>query len=322
MQSQLGFTKFTPTQFETWIAGQSVSRTVHMLQQHHTWRPSYSNFTGTNHFAMQDGMRRYHVNNNGWSDIGQHFSIFPDGAVLSGRRLNQSPACILNKNSGAICIENIGDFDVGQDQMTQAQQDAILRVSAAILRRFSGIAANQNGVVYHHWFAAKSCPGTGFFGGNDQSAFNANFLPGLLTAMGRQAAAPVMPAAAPVIAGVRRYVSVTAGALNIRTGPGSANPKITEHGPAENGSILRVFDERNGWLKISNSKSHWVFGRYTIQADARVISTPDTNIRSGPGMNFEVIDVKQTGEQVFIIGQESDWRKIGTFEWVHQSLLA
>ena len=62
-------------------------------------------------------MKAYHVTYNGWNDIGQHFTIFPDGLILTGRSLEKSPACIYGQNANAICIENLGNFDLGGDQM-------------------------------------------------------------------------------------------------------------------------------------------------------------------------------------------------------------
>jgi len=84
MESKFDFTKRTINEFETWIANIKVARTVLFLQQHHTWSPDYKLFTGDNHFELQKAMRDYHVNHNGWMDIGQHFTIFPDGAILTG----------------------------------------------------------------------------------------------------------------------------------------------------------------------------------------------------------------------------------------------
>jgi hypothetical protein len=67
-------------------------------------------------------MKNHHVNNNGWADIGQHFSIFPDGKICTGRNLESTPACIYGRNANAICIENVGYFDTGKDTMTTAQK--------------------------------------------------------------------------------------------------------------------------------------------------------------------------------------------------------
>lgn len=322
-----GFTKFNVSEFETWIAGISVSRTVTRVQQHHTYIPSYSQFNGSNHFSLQNGMRNHHVNNNGWSDIGQHFSIFPDGAIVTGRSLNKSPACIYGANARSLCIENVGFFDSGKDNMRNAQKDAIIAVTAAILKRFSAIPQNSTGIVYHHWFdlntgarrngagTTKSCPGTNFFGGNKVADFDANFLP-LVQASLAGVAAPTT-----TVAG-NRLVAVTADFLNIRTAPRSSASKISEHGPAELGSILRVFGEDNGWLKISNSKEHWVFGRYTSSVTHGVVNTDESNVREGPSTDYDIMEVLNNGDDVFVRFEEDSWLNVGPERWIHSSLVS
>lgn len=320
------FTKFSAAEFATWIAGISVSRTITRVQQHHTYIPSYSQFNGTNHFAMQRGMRNHHVTNNGWSDIGQHFSIFPDGAVVTGRPLNKTPACIYGANSKAICIENIGFFDTGKDVMRSDQKHAIISVTAAILKRFSAIPQSDKGIIYHHWFdlntgarkdgsgVTKSCPGTNFFGGNKVPDFNSNFLPMVMASLGG-AAAPTT-----TISG-HRFVVVTADFLNIRTSPTSSASKIDEHGPAELGSILRIFDEQDGWLKISNSKQHWIYGRHTDLVIHGVVNTDDSNVREGPAMSFDVLEILHDNDDVFVHYENGDWLNIGPERWIHNSLV-
>ena len=83
METQYGFTKMTLAEFKDYLNDLKVARTVLRVQQHHTYSPSYLQFKGTNHFSIQRGMKNYHVNSNGWSDIGQHFSTFPDGTYFS-----------------------------------------------------------------------------------------------------------------------------------------------------------------------------------------------------------------------------------------------
>jgi len=70
-------------------------------------------------------MKHHHVATNGWSDIGQNFSIFPDGTIMTGRPFNTTPACILGNNGRAICIENVGDFDSWRDTMTANHRDGL-----------------------------------------------------------------------------------------------------------------------------------------------------------------------------------------------------
>jgi len=176
-------------EFKGYIFSLKVTRSVNKIQLHHTWEPSYDNFNGSNHLALQKGMRNHHVNTNGYSDIAQHFTIFPDGKICTGRNINSIPAGIKGANTGAICIECLGNFDVGGDVMTVEQKNAIVSVVKILLDRF-GLDA-KTGVVYHAWWSSdqkalgtyvpgksvKTCPGTAFFGGNTREAFEKNLLP-------------------------------------------------------------------------------------------------------------------------------------------------
>lgn len=327
MQSKFGFTKFTASEFETWFAGVSVSRQVNFIQHHHTWSPNYSHAAAHEDFTLQKNMQHHHVANNGWSDIGQHFSIFPDGSILTGRSLNAAPACIFGANRHAICIESVGNFDTGHDQMRAAQRDAIIRATAAMMKRFSNIPHDENGVVYHHWYdlntgqrrdgagVTKSCPGTGYFGGNKVADFRAHLLPQLLAVLGGGAPAPIPPAPLP------KFVVVTASALNIRTGPGTDHDKITEHGPTQQGSVLRVYEEVDGWFRVANSKQHWVFGRHTQAVQPGTINTVDSNCRSGTSTQFPIVMVFQPGARVYVHETSGSWSRIGVDQWVHSSLI-
>lgn len=189
METKNGFTLLTPDEFASWLNSQNVTRTIFKVQLHHTASPSYSNFTGDNHFTLQTNMKNYHVNSRGFQDIAQHFTIFPDGKICTGRSLNTNPAGITGGNTGAICIENLGWFDTGRDVMTDEQSEAIIIAVRALLNKFS--INPSSGVVYHAWYTAsgtylgdyvvgkstKTCPGTGFFGGNTSAAFERELLP-------------------------------------------------------------------------------------------------------------------------------------------------
>ena len=124
------------------------------LQVHHTWRPDHADFTGNNHIALQKGMRDYHVDTNGWADIGQHISIFPDGKIVTGRDFGKDPVGISNKNKGAFMFEMIGNFDKGHDVLKGKQ----LKTALHIVNYF---IINNKPVVFHREYSTKSCPGTG-----------------------------------------------------------------------------------------------------------------------------------------------------------------
>ncbi len=221
MEKQKGFVKLSIQEFETWIKKLKVGRTVRTLQHHHTYLPNYSHFNGSNHFKIQSGMKRHHVHSNGWQDIGQHFTTFPDGSILTGRSMEKSPACIYGFNANSICVEHLGDFDLNKDEMTADQKVTAVRMTAALCKKFN-IAVSAEKIVYHHWFDLangkrnngtgrnKSCPGTAFFGGNKVADCEVNFLPKVNALLNDSTG--TNPAASPLI----KYVSVTASRLNIR----------------------------------------------------------------------------------------------------------
>lgn len=194
MQTKSGFTLLTVAELPAWLDKQPVGRAVTRVQLHHTWAPSYKHFDGANHFARQQAMRDSHLAR-GFADIAQHFTIFPDGAVVTGRPLNKSPAGIVGANTGAICIECFGNFDRGGDQMDARQADTIVQTVAALCKHFGLDPARA--ITYHAWWteggqflgdyspakSAKTCPGTAFFGGNTRAAYNKNLLPRIDAAM-------------------------------------------------------------------------------------------------------------------------------------------
>jgi SH3-like domain-containing protein len=326
METKHGFTKMTITEFETWIANLRVGRTILKIQQHHTYIPAYIHFNGSNHFERQLAMKNHHVNHNGWQDIGQHFTIFPDGSILTGRSLEKSPACITNQNANSICIENFGDFDLGKDVMLQTQKDAIIAVTAALCKRFN-LPVNTMSIVYHHWFrldngqrtndnvAKKSCPGTNFFGGNKEQDCITNFLP-LVEAKLTGNTIKTDDSA------IQKYVVVTANHLNIRTQPKASAPKAADRNPAILGAILRVYGEQNNWYKISNSQSHWVSARYTDEVKRATVKATSLNVRSGGGTNFQIVGSVIKDEEVFIIKVVNNWCQISMEDrWVSKEYL-
>lgn len=178
-------------ELDGWLGTATVTRGVKLVQNHHTWKPDYASFSGDNHFALLQGMEAAHKLR-GFTEIAQNLTTFPDGTVAVCRSLDNDPAGIHGANVGAVCIENIGNFDSGGDAMNDAQRDTIVKVNAALCRRF-GLVPSTDAIVYHHWFdlnsgvrtngtgTTKSCPGTAFFGGNGVDDAQQNFIP-LVTA--------------------------------------------------------------------------------------------------------------------------------------------
>ncbi len=267
MTKKYGFLKFELDEFLTWIKEKKIARTVLTVQQHHTLIPAYGHFNGSNHFDLQKRMKNHHMGPNGWMDIGQHITIFPDGVVMTGRSFEYSPACIKYRNKSAFCIENLGNFDKGKDKMDDRQKTSIIKVTAALVDKF-GLGLNSKDIVYHHWFdlgdgkrtggftgSVKSCPGSNFFKGNKEEHFEKHFLP-LVKAEYEKIKG--LSTGAELI----KYAEVNADILEVREGPHYTKPKA--RAPLPFGAVVRVFDvSDNKWYKISSKEERWISGRYT-----------------------------------------------------------
>lgn len=323
MKTKYGFNLMNIEEFLQWFSNKRIARTILYLQQHHTFSPDYKLFKGNNHFELQKGMKNHHVHSNGWKDIGQHFTIFPDGMIMTGRDLESSPACIYNQNANSICIENLGNFDA--DQMTPEQRNAIVKVTAKICSKLA-IPINTDKIVYHHWFRLsdgyrnngaggnKSCPGINFFGGNKVSDCKTNFLPLVLNELNGKN---------PTIGDLSiKYVSVLADTLNIRKQSNANAAKVTGRAPAKFGAILRVFEIQNGWYKISSSQQHWVMGKYTRDVIRAVVNTSTLNVRNQPSANGTKIGSVVKGEELFVYEERNGWCKICVEEkWVKKNFI-
>ena len=192
MKTGYGFTEFeTLNEFKSWLNKQNVTRKVTRLQVHHMWMPDYSCWPKDNPLRRQKNTKDYHINHNKWGNIAQHFSIFPDGHIVTGRSLNSTPIGITGWNTNAICIEIYGNFDKGKDNMTEAQKKAVIGLYGELCKKFK-LTPSTSTIRPHCWFtaggtyigdysiskSAKTCPGTNFMGiGNTKKSFVNEFYP-------------------------------------------------------------------------------------------------------------------------------------------------
>lgn len=123
------------------------------LHVHHTWLPDHSSFNGKNHIKLQQNMKNHHVNSNGWSDIGQHVTLTPDGLFVTGRDFGEDPASIKYYNSKAFAVEMLGNFDLGNDSLSGKQKESMLKLARYFYDK-------QLYIRFHRENAAKTCPGT------------------------------------------------------------------------------------------------------------------------------------------------------------------
>jgi hypothetical protein len=132
-------------------------------------------------------MRRFHMVDNGWSDIAQHLTIDPQGGLWTGRNWNAPPASQTGRNGtrsdGPFMIEMVGDFDAHAERLDGDQLEAVLQVCACLLTTFE---LQSSDIHFHRELGSpKTCPGSGV----DKAA--------LIAGVERAVAAPLAQVAAP-----------------------------------------------------------------------------------------------------------------------------
>ena len=205
MKEQYGFIRFDNIkEFKTWLNNEKVTRKINRLQVHHMYLPNYNTWEITDKKVYGDNRELGRTKSlddygkNTWNYsygyghyIAQHFNIFPNGTITTGRNLNSTPIGIKGWNESAICIEIYGDFDKNKDKMNSSQKESIIALYALLCKRFN-LTPNTNTIRPHCWFtssgnyigdyipnkSAKSCPGTNFMGiGNRKCDFINKFYP-------------------------------------------------------------------------------------------------------------------------------------------------
>lgn len=186
------FVELTLDEFNQWLKDNDYSRKINLIQNHHTYLPDLTtykkNAAKVSNIQWCKNMESFHVKTNGWSEIAQNITTFPDGKIVLCRDFNKVPSGIKGANSSGLCMEHVGNFDVGKDVMTDEHNKTIIGINALLCREFK-IEPSDKTIVYHHWYdlvsgkrlngkgSTKSCPGTNFFGGNTVENFNTTFLP-------------------------------------------------------------------------------------------------------------------------------------------------
>lgn len=104
-------------------------------------------------------IRRWHVQQRGWRDIGYHWVIDRDGNFAIGRRETEIGAHVEGHNRGTIGICLLGGYGASASDpfgknFTAAQAAAVKRLISVI----KGRTAIEK-VSGHNDYAAKACPG-------------------------------------------------------------------------------------------------------------------------------------------------------------------
>ena len=103
-------------------------------------------------------IRRWHVEERGWSDIGYHFIIDRDGIVYEGRPVSRIGAHTKGYNKASIGVCLIGGHGGGADDQFEEHFTEAQRVSLIKLRRELLGKHPITKTSGHNKYAPKACP--------------------------------------------------------------------------------------------------------------------------------------------------------------------
>ena len=101
-------------------------------------------------------IRRWHVKDRGWKDIGYHYVIYLDGSVHEGRPVEQVGAHTSGHNADSIGIVYVGGCDAkmkAKDTLNEAQETAMVNLIKALREQHGELSLHG-----HNEYAANACP--------------------------------------------------------------------------------------------------------------------------------------------------------------------
>jgi N-acetyl-anhydromuramyl-L-alanine amidase AmpD len=136
---------------------------------HHMAFPNVTDYSEAQAIKLAKDCQNLHMDRNGWSDTGQHFTISRGGYVLEGRRgslaqLESGGNQVISahcpgENGRSIGIENEGTYIT--EVPPEALLDSAVKLCIAICEQYDLHAWD----IFGHWdFRATQCPGIAFYG--------------------------------------------------------------------------------------------------------------------------------------------------------------
>ena len=108
------------------------------------------------HFSTET-IRNWHVNGNGWSDIGYHWVVELDGKVRAGRPEQRVGAHVSGYNRSSIGICYVGgmskDMKSSKDTRSQSQRESLEQLLLELKVRYPEAI-----IKGHNDFSNKACP--------------------------------------------------------------------------------------------------------------------------------------------------------------------
>lgn len=129
---------------------------------------------------------------------------------------------------------------------------------------------------------------------------------------------------AAISAHAQNMVSISGSTVNMRDGPSLQSTVLWE---LRRGFPLQVTERRGDWLEVKDFEGDtgWVARSLTGDEPHHIVTSKILNVRSGPGLNNEVVVQAQYGELLKTLEKRGDWvrveRETGESGWVSERLV-
>lgn len=129
---------------------------------------------------------------------------------------------------------------------------------------------------------------------------------------------------------VKEEVVVTVSTANIRQGPGTGYPIISQ---VHNGTVLGSLGASGGWYKVllADNSTGWISGTIVklknddgnepdpgnntnpgINGDSVIFIASSVNIRTGPSTSYDIVGQASKGMELAVLGKQGSWIKVRT----------
>ncbi len=122
----------------------------------------HHSLTSDSQTVSWNAIRKYHIETNGWKEIGYHAGLELVGdhyEIFTGRMMNEKGAHCEGQNYDSIGICFVGNFDISEPPPEQ------WNVGVKLVACLCDILSIPPSMIFGHndFNPAKSCPGTKFF---------------------------------------------------------------------------------------------------------------------------------------------------------------
>ena len=108
--------------------------------------------------------------------------------------------------------------------------------------------------------------------------------------------------------------------LNVRTGNGIEFPTVEK---LALGVDVTIYEELGNWYRIGDGR--WVHKHYvkiTFAKKSGLVDDPTgLNVRSGPGVQYSIVDVLKDKSEVTVYNIKDNWYNIGVDQWAYYKLI-